>query len=50
MDLSRGNFYKTIEEAQTAIKHNIPKNIILFGWIVLDEYKIIYSSRIVPDD
>ena len=36
MDLSRGHFYKIIEEAQTAIKH-ISKNIILFVWIVPDE-------------
>ena len=37
MDLSRGHFYKTIEEAETAIKQYIPKNIILYVWIVPDE-------------
>ena len=36
MDLSRGHFYKTIEEGEQLLK-NIPKNIILFVWIILDE-------------
>ena len=33
MDLLRGHLYKTIEEAEQLL-HNIPKNIILFVWIV----------------
>ena len=37
MDLSRGDFYKIIEDAKTAIKQ-YSKDIILFVWFVTDEY------------
>ena len=33
MDLSHGNFYKTIEEAKIVV-NNIPKYIILFIWFI----------------
>ena len=61
MDLSRGHFYKTIGEAETAIKQyskehyfirqnrlrRIKKN--LFVGNRPDEFKIFYSLGVVPD-
>ena len=63
MDLSRGHFYKTIEEAETAIKQyskehyfirlNRPqriKNNFIRWQSSPDEYKKFYSSGIVLDE
>ena len=47
MDLSHGHFYKTIERLKQLL-NNIPKNIMLFVWIVSNDYNFFYLSRIAP--
>ena len=62
MDLSHGHFYKTIEEAKTAIKQYSkvdyfirlirPRGIKKFVFVGNrpEKYKICYSSGIAPDE